>query len=103
MMPSRSEPCGIGQLIAMRYGCVPIVRETGGLNDTIESYNEYTGVGNGFSFANFDANDMLYTINRALSFYKDDQVWAKIVKAAMSSDFSWQRSASEYSELYERI
>jgi len=103
LMPSRSEPCGIGQLIALRYGSVPTVRETGGLKDTIRSYDEYTGTGNGFSFANYDANDMLHTLNRALSFYHDREMWPKIVKAAMASDFSWQRSASEYSALYDRV
>jgi len=100
LMPSLSEPCGIGQLIALRYGSIPVVRETGGLNDTIEAYNEHTGLGNGFSFTNYNARDMLYTINRALSFYNDRDTWSKLVTAAMNSDFSWRRSAAEYAALY---
>ncbi len=103
LMPSRAEPCGISQLIALRYGSIPVVRETGGLKDTITAFNEYTGEGNGFSFANYNAHDMLYTLNRAISFYHDKEVWLKIVKTAMASDFSWQRSASEYSALYDRL
>lgn len=103
LMPSRSEPCGIGQLIALRYGSVPIVRETGGLYDTIESFNEYTDEGNGFSFTHYDAQDMMYTIKRAADFYHDAKIWPRIVKAAMKSDFSWRRSASEYSALYDRL
>ena len=71
LMPSLFEPCGLGQLIAMKYGAVPIVRETGGLNDTVQSWNETTNEGNGFSFKNFNAHDMLYTIRRALHFYHD--------------------------------
>jgi starch synthase len=102
LMPSLSEPCGISQLIALRYGSVPIVRETGGLKDTIFPYNEYTGEGNGFSFSHYNAQDMLYTIKRALSFYRDEQ-WQHIVKAAMKSDFSWRRSALEYFALYYRL
>jgi starch synthase len=102
LMPSLTEPCGISQLIALRYGAVPLVRETGGLKDTIAAYNEYTGAGNGFSFANYDAQDMWYTINRAISFYHDKNVWSKIMKAAMVSDFGWQRSAEEYAALYDR-
>lgn len=103
LMPSLQEPCGIGQLIALRYGCVPLGRETGGLKDTIMPYNEYTGEGNGFSFANPNARDMLYTIKRAMGFYRDGEVWPRLVKAAMAADFSWQRSASEYAEVYGRL
>jgi starch synthase len=103
LMPSLSEPCGIGQLIALRYGCIPLVRETGGLKDTIIPYNEYTGEGNGFSFTNYNAHDMLYTLDRALGFYHDPKVWPNLVKAAMASDYSWQRSASEYAQLYDRL
>jgi starch synthase len=102
-MPSLSEPCGISQLIALRYGAVPVVRETGGLKDTIVAYNEYTGEGNGFSFAHYDAQDMLYTIKRAISFYHDKEAWPKIMKTAMASDFGWQRSAAEYAALYDTI
>ncbi len=102
LMPSLSEPCGISQLIALRYGAVPVVRETGGLKDTIVAYDESTGEGNGFSFARYNAQDMLYTIKCALGFYHDKKVWPKIMKRAMASDFGWQRSAAEYIALYDR-
>ena len=100
LMPSKFEPCGLSQLIAMRYGTLPIVRETGGLRDTVQPYNEYTGDGNGFSFTNFNAHDMLYTIQRALSFYEKPDVWKRIVKNSMEKDYSWARSAIEYERLY---
>lgn len=104
LMPSKFEPCGLGQMIAMRYGSVPIVRETGGLQDTVKAYNELTGEGNGFSFTNFNAHDMLYTIRRALWFYnKDRTTWRKLVKSAMSEDFSWAQSAFHYNQLYSEL
>ena len=103
LMPSKAEPCGIGQLIALRYGSVPVVRETGGLKDTILAYDETTGKGNGFSFASYNAHDMLYSLTRALNFYQDQKIWPKIVKAAMAADYSWRRSAAEYVALYQRI
>jgi starch synthase len=100
LMPSKFEPCGLSQMIALRYGTIPIVRETGGLNDTVQSYNEFTGEGNGFSFTNFNAHDMLYTIRRALTFYKEKQVWEKLMKEAMSGDYSWAQSALKYNKVY---
>jgi starch synthase len=100
LMPSKFEPCGLSQMIALRYGTIPIVRETGGLNDTVQSYNEFTGEGNGFSFTNFNAHDMLYTIRRALAFYKEKQVWEKLMQEAMSGDYSWRQSALEYNKVY---
>ncbi|MED4223901.1 glycogen synthase GlgA [Neobacillus cucumis] len=103
LMPSQFEPCGLGQMIAMRYGAIPIVRETGGLNDTVNSFNEFTGKGNGFSFQNFNAHDMLYTIQRALSFYHDKPVWESIVEQAMEKDYSWAQSAFRYSQLYAEL
>lgn len=103
LMPSRFEPCGLGQLISLRYGTLPIVRETGGLKDTVISYNEETGEGNGFSFTNYNAHDMLYTIRRALSFYRKKTLWDKIRKSAMSCDYSWQSSAGHYMELYQML
>ncbi len=103
LMPSQFEPCGLGQIIAMKYGAIPIVRETGGLNDTVKAWNEYTGEGNGFSFKNFNAHDMLYTINRAVSFYHDKQAWNSIVKQALQMDNSWAQSAFSYSQLYAEI
>lgn len=100
LMPSKFEPCGLGQMIAMRYGTVPIVRETGGLNDTVQSYNEFTGEGNGFSFTNFNAHDMLFTIRRALSFYKNKTIWEILMTRGMKLDFSWAMSAFKYNQLY---
>ena len=103
LMPSRFEPCGLGQLIALRYGTIPIVRETGGLVDTIAPYNEYTDEGFGFSFSNYNAHDMLYTINRAISFYRQQSIWRSMVIRAMEQDFSWQQSAGSYRNLYQQI
>lgn len=103
LMPSLFEPCGLGQLIAMKYGAVPIVRETGGLNDTVQSWNEVTEEGNGFSFRNFNAHDMLYTIRRAIRFYKEEDVWGEIVKNAMLMDNSWAQSAFRYNQLYAEL
>lgn len=103
LMPSRFEPCGIGQLIALRYGAAPIVRETGGLRDTVQSYNEESGEGNGFSFAKYDANDMLFTLNRAIQAYNDKETWIKLTKNISKSNFSWQESAKKYQVLYESL
>lgn len=103
LMPSLFEPCGLGQLIALRYGTIPIVRETGGLVDTVKSYNEYTAEGNGFSFRNYNAHDMLYTIGRAVCFYHNKEIWHSLIKRAMSCDYSWEASAKEYLKLYESI
>lgn len=103
LMPSLFEPCGLGQLIAMKYGAVPVVRETGGLNDTVKAWNEFTGEGNGFSFKHFNAHDMLYTIRRALSFYQNEKGWNTIVKQAMEMDYSWAQSAFRYNQLYAEI
>lgn len=104
LMPSVFEPCGLSQLISLRYGTLPIVRETGGLNDTVLSYNEYTGEGNGFSFTNINAHDMKYTIKRAIDFYKNKKdIWNKLVLRAMEGDYSWENSASEYMKLYEKL
>jgi starch synthase len=100
LMPSKFEPCGIGQLLALRYGSLPIVRETGGLKDTVTSYNEITREGNGFSFTNYNAHDMLYTIRRAVDFYKDKDLWNELVKRAMLEDNSWNKSAQRYIDLY---
>lgn len=105
LMPSLFEPCGLGQLIALRYGAIPIVRETGGLKDTVEPYNEETGAGNGFSFANYNAHDMLYTIRRAVELYEqgEEGPWESLVKGAMKADYSWEQSARRYKELYESL
>lgn len=103
LMPSLFEPCGLGQLISLRYGTLPIVRETGGLRDTVIPYNEYTGEGNGFSFANYNAHDMLFTIRRAIRVYKYKNIWSKLQEAAISGDYSWQYSAGKYIDLYSTL
>lgn len=103
LMPSQSEPCGLTQLISMRYGTIPLVRETGGLKDTIVPYNEYTGEGNGFSFSNYNMYDMLHVVRRAIGFYKDKNVWNKLVLRALNGDYSWKSSAAEYKNLYKML
>ena len=103
LMPSLYEPCGLSQIFSLRYGTVPIVRETGGLKDTVMPYNEFTGEGTGFSFANYNAHEMQDTVKRAISFYKNKYIWEKIVKSGMKQDFSWSKSAKEYMELYEKM
>ncbi len=104
LMPSQFEPCGLSQMIAMRYGTIPIVRETGGLRDTVLSYNEFTGEGNGFSFFNYNAHDMLHTIERAVDFYRNHQdVWNLLQNRGMQGDYSWTHSADEYMKLYQSL
>ncbi|GAB6990037.1 glycogen synthase GlgA [Paenibacillus pini] len=103
LMPSKFEPCGISQLLALRYGSIPIVRETGGLNDTVHAYNEFTGEGNGFTFTDYNAHDMMHTIRRATSFYNQPERWNQIVKTAFNGDYSWNVSAKEYMEIYNQI
>lgn len=103
LMPSQFEPCGLGQLIAMRYGALPVVRETGGLKDTVQPYNQYTGEGTGFSFANYNAHEMLHVIEMAVGTYKNQKVWYNLVKRAMKADFSWKGSAQKYMEIYKNI
>jgi len=103
LMPSLTEPCGISQLIAMRYGSVPIVRETGGLKDTVKPYNQFTGEGWGFSFANYDPSELFAIIKYALSIYPDKAQWRSIVHQAMTRDNSWNVSACEYQKVYENL
>ena len=101
LMPSKFEPCGLGQLISLRYGTLPIVRATGGLADTVADYSPVTGTGNGFVFTGYSAAGLLDAIKRALELYRDNTgKWQKVVKAAMESDFSWKTSAQEYVSLY---
>ena len=100
-MPSKSEPCGLSQMVALRYGSVPIVRETGGLKDTITDCGD--GKGNGFTFKSYDAYDMLDAIRRALAAYGDKKLWDKLVKRALKCDNSWGNSAKEYLALYESL
>ncbi len=102
LMPSLFEPCGLSQLISLRYGTVPIVRETGGLRDTVEPYNEYESRGTGFSFANYNAHEMLDTVRYAkYVYYEKKREWNKIIDRAMAKDFSWNTSAMKYQELYD--
>ena len=103
LMPSQFEPCGIGQLIALRYGTLPIVRETGGLKDTVIPYDRYKVTGNGFSFTNYNAHDMLHVIEEAVELYKDKKVWRKLQENAMDSEISWKESALKYKELYNKL
>lgn len=104
LMPSLFEPCGLSQLMSLRYGTVPIVRETGGLKDSVEPYNEYEGTGTGFSFCNYNAHEMLATIRYAKNtFYNKKREWNKIVDRGMNTDFSWTNSAKEYESLYNEL
>ncbi|KPK38893.1 MAG: hypothetical protein AMJ78_09330 [Omnitrophica WOR_2 bacterium SM23_29] len=103
LMPSRYEPCGLGQLISLRYGTIPIVRKTGGLADTINEYNPITNKGNGFVFERYDANELFDTIKRAVNLYKDKSAWRKLVLKVMKYDFSWEDSAKKYIGLYRKI
>lgn len=101
LMPSKFEPCGLSQIIAMRYGTLPIVRETGGLKDTVQPYNEFTGKGTGFSFSNFNGDEMGDAVFRAARLFWDNrEAWDQLVTQAMSQDFSWTRSADKYLDLY---
>lgn len=104
LMPSRTEPCGLSQMIAMRYGAVPIVRETGGLKDTVHAYEAWNGAGNGFSFADYNAGDMCHVIAEAVALYHDNPAaFRALQKRGMTEDFSWKRSARAYRELYETL
>jgi len=103
LMPSLFEPCGIGQLLALRYGTIPIVRETGGLKDTVTTFNESTGEGNGFSFTNYNAYDMLFVIKKAIESYHNKKIWKEVVINAMNSDVSWSNSALQYKRLYQSL
>ena len=101
LMPSKFEPCGLSQIIAMRYGTLPIVRETGGLKDTVQPYNEFTGEGTGFSFSNFNGDEMGDAVFRAARLFWDNRdAWNQLITQAMSQDFSWTRSADKYLDLY---
>ena len=103
LMPSNYEPCGIGQLIALRYGTIPVVRLTGGLRDTVTQYSKYTNEGNGFTFENYNAHEMMYSLKRAISAFDNYEIWQKIQQNAVNSDYSWKNSAKEYEALYEEL
>ena len=101
LMPSRFEPCGLSQMISMRYGTVPVVRQTGGLADSVEPYNRYTGEGTGFGFLNFNAHELLFTTQEACRLYTESPVaWGNLAAQGMAKDFSWRASALEYRKLY---
>jgi starch synthase len=100
IMPSRYEPCGLNQVYSLRYGTVPIVRATGGLDDTILDYDMKTGSGNGFKFQPYSAAELLKTVQRALAVYEDKKQWKKLMINCMSGDFSWEKSARKYIKLY---
>ncbi len=103
LMPSLVEPCGLGQLIAMRYGTIPVVRQTGGLLDTVEPYNKFEDSGTGFGFLNANAHEMLFTLKAALKFYEDKTIWQGLIERAMTLDNSWQKSATTYQQLYNNM
>ncbi len=103
LMPSLFEPCGLSQMMALRYGSVPIVRETGGLKDTIIPYNKYTGEGIGFTFSNYDSYDMMQAIYRGLDAYQNKKEFKKIITQGMETDYSWKASAKTYQELFQGI
>ena len=101
LMPSISEPCGLSQMIAMRYGTIPVVRETGGLRDSVVPYNKFTGEGTGFSFANINVQEMTGVLSEAVNLYHNEpKAWKALQKNAMTADFSWERSAKAYEEIY---
>jgi starch synthase len=102
LMPSRYEPCGLGQMIALRYGSVPLVRKTGGLVDTVAPYNSKTGKGTGFLFEKYSAAALITCLRRAFTVYRDKKKWTSLMQAGMKQDFSWERSAKEYVKLYRK-
>ncbi len=103
LMPSKQEPCGLSQMIACRYGTVPVVRKVGGLKDSITPYNDDRKKGNGFAFTNYNAHEMLYVLKDAIFTYKNKEEWAKIVKLAMRTDFSWKKSSLSYERIYNEL
>lgn len=104
LMPSKFEPCGLSQMIAMRYGTIPVVRETGGLKDSVIPYNQFEDTGDGFSFANYNAHEMLFALKRGIELYRENRKsWDALVRRAMKKDFSWKRSARQYIKLYEEL
>ncbi len=103
LMPSLYEPCGIGQLIAMRYGCMPIVRETGGLRDTVIPFDEEEGTGNGVSFANYNAHEMSDAIDAAFAMFRNKKQWDQVITNGMKSDYSWRQSAQQYQDVYKKM
>ena len=103
LMPSRYEPCGLNQMFSLKYGTIPLVRSVGGLKDTVEDYNGETGLGTGFVFRDYDPPALLEAIDRALQVFEDKRAWTTLRRRAMSMNFSWDRSAEAYSELYQAL
>ena len=104
LMPSRFEPCGLSQMISMRYGTLPLVRQTGGLADSVKPYNRYTGEGTGFGFSNFNAHEFLFTLRAACRLYREEpEIWRGLQEQAMAADFSWKASAAQYRKLYRSL
>src|SRR5438067_13041133 len=103
LMPSRYEPCGLNQIYSLKYGTVPIVRATGGLDDTIEPWDARTGKGTGFKFTEYNGESLLLTIKEALTAYRDQTSWQALMRSGMNKDFSWNASAREYGKVYERV
>jgi starch synthase len=103
LMPSRYEPCGLNQMYSLRYGTIPVVRATGGLDDTIQDCSAAGGAGTGFKFAGYSSAEMLKALQRALKAYADQATWKKLMKNAMAKDFSWESSAKKYIQLYRSL
>jgi starch synthase len=103
IMPSRYEACGTSQMIAMKYGTVPIVREVGGLKDTVQNFEKFSGKGNGLSFANFNAHELLFTVKRGLAYFEEETIWEKLVLNAMHTDNSWTKAAKSYKAIYDSL
>ncbi|HRT37635.1 MAG TPA: glycosyltransferase, partial [Caldisericia bacterium] len=103
LMPSKFEPCGLSQMISLRYGTIPIVRSTGGLRDTIIEYNENVGCGNGFVFYDYESYELLDAIKRSLNLYNDNEKLLKVIRIGMNSNFSWENSSKEYLKLYNQL
>jgi starch synthase len=102
LMPSKYEPCGLNQIYSLKYGTIPVVRATGGLDDTIIHYDPATKKGNGFKFTRYDAKEFLNTIKMAIGFYAQPEHWRQLLRNAMTADFSWERSAEAYLQLYKK-
>jgi len=103
LMPSRYEPCGLNQMYSLAYGTIPIVRATGGLDDTIQPFEPDSGAGNGFKFAEASADALLLAVGQAVALYRRREPWRRLIENAMACDFSWSRSAKEYESLYTRL
>ena len=102
-MPSRFEPCGLSQFYAMKYGTVPVVRATGGLDDTIQEWNPEEGTGTGFKFEGYNAHALMAAVDRGLTAFQDKEGWTKLMRNGMARDYSWEQPAREYAAVYEEV